>query len=324
MTAEAAVELVALADVEEAARSLEGRVHHTPVLTSRTLSEQLGCTLAVKAELFQRTGSFKVRGALNKVLRLTEEERRRGVVSLSAGNHAAALAYAASQVGTSALIVMPSSASRAKVAATQAYGGQVLLTDGNLLETCEQERQRGGLTLVHPFDDPAVIAGAGTVGLELLSQAPGAQVVVVPVGGGGLLSGVATAVKALRPDVRVIGVEPHGANAMCRSLAAGVPVSLVPSTVADGLAAPFAGRLTLAHVQARADTVLEVEDEAIRAAFALLMSRTKLAVEPSAAAGLAAVLSQPELFAGAEVVIVASGGNVDAEVAAALLSGPPR
>ncbi|MBK5308111.1 MAG: threonine/serine dehydratase [Frankiaceae bacterium] len=307
-------------DVAAAARRLDGRVHRTPVMTARSLAGELGCELVLKAELFQRTGSFKVRGALNKVLQLDEDERRRGVVSLSAGNHAAALAYAAREVGTTALVVMPATASRVKVAATEAYGGRVLLTEGNLLEVCLAEQAAGDLTLVHPFDDVAVIAGAGTVGLELLEQVGDLDMVVVPVGGGGLISGVAAVIKATRPSVTVLGVEPSGANAMTRSLRSGVPETVTPVTVADGLATPFAGAHTLRHVQAFVDDVLEVDDDEIVAAFQLLASRAKLALEPSAAAGLAAVLRSPDRFAGRRVAVVVTGGNVDPQVAAHLLT----
>ena len=314
-------QLVTATDVATAARRLEGRVHRTPVMTARSLERELGCELVLKAELFQRTGSFKVRGALNKVMQLDDDARRRGVVSLSAGNHAAALAYAAREVATTALIVMPATASRVKVSATEAYGGRVLLTEGNLLEVCLAEQAAGDLTLVHPFDDVEVIAGAGTVGLEVLDQADDIDTVVVPIGGGGLISGVAAAIKAARPHVRVIGVEPTGANAMTRSLRSGQPETITPATVADGLAAPFAGVHTLAHVQAFVDDVLEVDDEDIARAFRLLASRAKLALEPSAAAGLAGVLRQPERFAGRRVAIVVTGGNVDPAVAAHLLTG---
>jgi threonine dehydratase len=310
-------------DVEAAARRLQGRVHRTPVMTARSLADQLGCELLLKAELFQRTGSFKPRGALNKVLQLDDDARRRGVVSLSAGNHAAALAYAAREVGTTALVVMPASASQVKVAATEAYGGRVLLTEGNLLDVCLEEQAAGDLTLVHPFDDRAVIAGAGTVGLEILEQVDHVHTVVVPVGGGGLISGVAAVLKATRPAVTVIGVEPRGANAMTLSLRSGHPETITPATVADGLAAPFAGTHTLAHVQAFVDEVLEVDDDDIGRAFRLLTSRAKLAVEPSAAAGLAAVMRWPDRFADRRVVAVVTGGNVDPQVAARLLTDVP-
>ncbi len=316
-------ELVGLPEVEAAAARLAGRVHRTPLLSVRSLGRDLGCELSVKAELLQRTGSFKPRGALNRLLQLTDEQRSRGVISLSAGNHAAALAFAAHEVGTTALIVMPTRASAMKVAATRAYGGEVLLTDGDLLAVTHAEQEARGLTLVHPFDDPDVIAGAGTVGLELAAQADRLDVVVVPVGGGGLISGVAATLAALRPDVRVIGVEPEGADGMFRSLAAGEPVSLVPQTIADGLAAPFAGLLTLRHVQAHVAQLRLVTEAAIRAATRLLYARTKLAVEPSAAVGLAAMMDRPADFAGLRVALVLSGGNIAPELLAEIFTDQP-
>ena len=307
--------LVDLEEIRAAARRIAGRVHRTPLMTARSLSAEAGCPLVLKAELFQRTGSFKARGALNCLLQLGADELERGVISLSAGNHAAALAFAAREVGTTALIVMPATASAAKVDATRAYGGTVLQTAEDLLAVTRREQESRGLTLVHPFDDRRVIAGAGTVGLELAEDAPDLDVVVVPVGGGGLVSGVAAAL----PGVQVVGVEPSGANGMSLSLAAGEAVSLVPRTVADGLAAPFAGVLTLRHVQAHVDRVLEVSDEAIRHATRLLYSRSKLAAEPSGAAGLAAVLSHPEAFRGRRVGLVVTGGNIAPALAAEIL-----
>jgi threonine dehydratase len=309
--------LVAVEDVERAAGRIEGRVHLTPVLSARSLSAELGCELFLKAELFQRTGSFKARGALNAVLQSAPEDRERGFVSLSAGNHAAALAFAAREVGATARIVMPATASRSKITATEAYGGTVLLTDGDLLERTHAERDEHGLTLVHPFDDPHVIAGQGTVGREIRSQVPGADVVVVPLGGGGLISGLAV---GLDGAAEVIGVEPVGADAMTRSLASGTPEKVVPQTIADGLAAPYAGVLTLEHVQRLVADVVTVQDDEIAAAMRELYSRAKLAVEPSAAAGLAAVRRDPERFRGRRVVLVVTGGNVDGARAASILA----
>lgn len=312
--------LVELADVEKAAARLEGRVHRTPVMTARGLSDELGCRITLKAELFQRTGSFKIRGATNAALLLDEEARRRGLVTLSAGNHAIALAGAAREVGTTATVVMPATASPMKVAVARSYGARVVLTEEPLIEVAHRERDEHGLTLVHPFDDPHIIAGAGGVGLEIAQQVPDADVVVVPIGGGGLISGVAVAIRALLPNARVIGVEPRGADGMTRSLAAGTPQSVVPSTVADGLAAPFAGEHTLRHVQALVDEVVIVDDDDIAVAFRALHARAKLAVEPSAAAGLAALSRYPEMFAGKAVALVVSGGNVDPTAAARLLA----
>jgi threonine dehydratase len=308
--------LVSVEDVEGAARRLSGYTLATPCFSARSLSAELGCDLVLKAELFQRTGSFKVRGALNTVLQTDPEARLRGFVSMSAGNHGAALAYAARDVGSTARIVMPTTASRSKITATEAYGGTVVLTDGDLLERMGLERDAEDLVAVHPFEDARIIAGAGTVGLEIREQVPDADVVVVPTGGGGLISGIAV---ALHGSTEVIGVEPQGADVMTRSLACGTPQRLVPNTIADGLAAPFVGELTLEHVQSLVSTMLQVDDLDIARAMRDLYQRAKLAVEPSAAAGLAAVRRHRERFAGRRVVVVVSGGNVDPARAAQLL-----
>jgi threonine dehydratase len=308
-------DLVTLADIEAARLRIEGRLHRTPLLRSTSLGRMFGVDLWLKAELFQKTGSFKPRGVFNKLLALSRNDMANGLVSISAGNHAAALAHVARAVGTTATIVMPTEALRSKIEATRAYGGEVVLTDGDLLEECRRIQAARGSTMVHPFDDPAVIAGQGTVGLEMVEDLPKVEIVVVPVGGGGLVSGIAAAVKARRPEVKVVGVEPERSNAMSRSIRAGRPVAIGhPATVADGLNAPFAGDHTLRHVQALVDDVVTVSDEDIVASLRLVMQRTKLAAEPSgvaAVAGLLAGVVRPR--AGAAVVCVVSGGNFDVE-----------
>jgi threonine dehydratase len=305
--------LVTLDDVRAAARRLAGRVHRTPVLRSRSLGEAWGVRLDLKAEVFQRTGSFKPRGALNKVLTLPDADRARGVITLSAGNAGAAVAYAAASVGVPGTVVMPTTAVPAKVAACRAYGADVVLTDGDLVDTYLDTVARTGRVPVHPFDDPAVVAGTGTVGLEIAEDVPDAEVVLVPVGGGGLVSGVAAALAALSPATRVIGVEPETADVMSRSLRAGGPVRMPEArSVADGLAAPMSGQVTVDHVLAHVERVVRVRDEDILRALALAVTRTKLVLEPSAAAPLAALMTGVlDLPPGTRVVSVASGGNVD-------------
>jgi threonine dehydratase len=318
MTAE---RLVELSDVIAARNVVAGRIHQTPVFESATLSAMTGTRLALKLESFQKTGSFKVRGVLNKLHHLSAEERRRGVVTLSAGNHAQALAWAARDIGILAVVVMPAGAVRSKVEATRGYGGEVVLTEGDLLATCLEIQHARDLVLVHPFDDPLVIAGQGTVGIEIVEEVPDVEVILVGVGGGGLISGIATAVAALRPDARVIGVEPEGAAVISRSLEAGEPLRLERlDTVADGLAAPFAGRHTLAHVRSRVSQVVTVHDAAIVDAMRLLLERCKLLAEPAASAPLAALIARRFVPPpGARVVCVVSGGNIDAERLKALL-----
>jgi threonine dehydratase len=313
--------MTTLDDVRAAAARIAPYVHRTPVLSATSLGAMAGVRLHVKAELFQKTGSFKVRGCFNAVLGLSEDQRAAGLVTMSAGNHAAGLAYAARHAGTTALVVMPAHANPGKIAAVREYGGEVLLTEGQMAETLKEVQAETGRTLVHPFDDPAIIAGNGTVGLEVAEDLPEFDTLVVQIGGGGLAAGSAIAVKALHPSVTVIGVEPDGADAMTRALAAGAPVPLVPKSVADGLCAPFAGVHTLAAVQEHVDRVVTVTDDDIVNAMRLTIERTKLAVEPAAAAGVAALLSgAAEVPSGSSVVVVATGGNVDGATYARLLA----
>ena len=313
--------MISLQDIEAARDVIAGRLHRTPVMGSTYLGELLGIKLVFKLEMFQKTGSFKPRGVLNNMHHLADEEKSRGVISLSAGNHAQALAYAASASGIASTIVMPASAVRSKVEATRAYGGEVVLTDDDLMETMLTIQRERGLTLVHPFDHPMTIAGTGTLGLEVMEDVPEADVVIVGIGGGGLISGVATAVKARRPQAKVMGVEPEGAPGMTLSLRQGSPAHLDSlDTIADGLAAPFVGEHNLAHVQAFVDDVVLVSDDEIANAMGLILQRCKVVAEPAASASLAALLSgKVKVAPGSTVVCVLSGGNIDAERLKALL-----
>ncbi len=305
--------LVELPQIVAAQKVIAGRLHHTPVMGSTSLSRRLGVNLFFKMELFQKTGSFKPRGVLNKLQHLTPQEKARGVITLSAGNHAQALAYAATFSGIRSTVVMPSGSIQGKIEATKGYGGEVILTEGNLLEECLRIQEERGLTLIHPFDDPLIIAGAGTVGMEILEDLPDVEAVIVGIGGGGLISGVATAIKSQKPATRIIGVEPVGAPGMTRSLQSGAPVHLDRiQTIADGLAAPFAGKYTLAHVQKYVDEIVLVSDEEIIEAMVLLLERCKVVAEPAAAATLAPLLAQKGgIAAGTTVVCLLSGGNID-------------
>jgi threonine dehydratase len=274
----------------------------------------------LKAELFQRTGSFKPRGVLNKLASLSHEEKACGVIGISAGNHAQALAYGATLEGLDALVVMWRGVSEQKIAATRAYGAAVDLeaTDKvGAFDRLTQLLEETGRTLVHPFDDPLVIAGQGTVGLELAEDAPAADLVVVPVGGGGLISGIATAV-----DARVVGVEPETSAALRAGLEAGRPVTVEAESIADGLNAPFVGANCLAVCRSRVESALVSEDE-IEAGFRFLYERAKLACEPAGAAAVGALLVGKVPLEGAKAVVaVVSGGNVSASTAAAILAGP--
>ncbi len=315
MTETAAERLVGLDDIRAAREVIAGRLHRTPMFTSETLGERVGVRLFLKAELFQKTGSFKPRGALNRLEHLSDAEKARGIVTMSAGNHAQGVAFAAKLLGVDATVVMPVAAPQAKVDATRGYGAHAILhgTSKDLLPKVQELQRERDLTFVHPFDDPYVIAGQGTVGLESMEDVPDADVVIVPVGGGGLISGVAAAVKALRPGARVIGVEPEGAPGLTLSLRDGAPAHLESTnTIADGLAAPFVGDRNFAHVKAFVDEVALLTDEEIAAGLRLLMERAKLQAEPSGAAAFAALLAgKVSVPRGATVVCIVSGGNVD-------------
>jgi threonine dehydratase len=307
--------LITIEDIRAAHEVIDSKVRRTPMMHSAQLSDRLGVELHLKLELFQKTGSFKVRGALNRMNALTADERKRGVVTMSAGNHAQGVALAAREMGTHAVIVMPAKAVRSKVDATRNYGGEVILTDADLVETMKSIQAERNLVEVSPFDDPAVIAGAGTVGDEILDDVPQADVILVGVGGGGIVSGVAVAALARRAGIRVIGVEPVGAAAMRLSLDRGSPQKLDKTdTVADGLAAPHAGELTFAHVKQLGLEIVTVPDSAIVDAMWTIIERCKVIAEPAAAAGLAALLSGAvKVEPGSSVVCIVTGGNADRE-----------
>lgn len=304
------------ADVRAAAARIEGALHRTPTFTSRSL----GANRFLKAELFQRTGSFKPRGALNKIRSLTPAERERGVIAVSAGNHAQAVGWAAAHEGVDSLVVMWASASRAKIEASRAYGAAIDLEAADPAEAFARLRhleQETGRVFIHPFDDPVVIAGAGTVGLEILEDVPDVDTVVVAVGGGGLVSGIAAV--CVPAGVRVVAVEPEHANALQLGLRAGRPVPMTPDTIADGLTAPFAGAIPIELCTALGVEVVIVGEAEIRGAFRFLYERAKLAAEAGAATAVAAVLGG--LVDGKTIVTVVSGGNVSADTASAILAG---
>ena len=305
---------VELADVQAARTLLEGVSRTTPLEGSRPLSRLVGGPVWLKCENLQRTGSFKVRGAYTRIARLTEAERAGGVVAASAGNHAQGVAFSAQLLGASSTVFMPESAPLPKVAATRGYGAQVLLTGDTVDDALVAAREfagRTGAVLVHPFDHRDVIAGQGTVGLELLEQCPDVKTVVVCTGGGGLVAGIAVAVKALRPDVRVVAAQAATAAAFPGSLAAGRPVALERmTTMADGIAVGMPGELTFPLVRDLVDRVVTVEEEAISRALLLCLERAKLVVEPAGAAAVAALLADPGAFE-PPVVAVLSGGNID-------------
>jgi threonine dehydratase len=314
-----------LGDVEAAGERIAGRVHRTPTFSSATLSARTGAEVWLKAELFQKTGSFKPRGVLNKLGQLSEDEKRRGVISISAGNHAQALAYASAREGIDALVVMWRTASPLKVEAARGYGATIDTEAPDIpaaFERLDELIDSTGRTLVHPYDDPVVMAGQGTVGLELLEDSPDPDVVLVPVGGGGLVSGIATAVKGRNPATRVVAVEPERSRALHESIKACEPVTVEAASIADGLNSPYAGASCVHQcVALGVESVLVTEDE-LKDAFRFVYARAKLACELAGAATAAALLAgKAGVEPGQKVVAVVSGGNVAAETAVAILAG---
>ena len=306
---------VTIADIWEAHKLLKPYLHHTPLTPSRTLHDITGAEIYLKAENMQRSGSFKVRGASYKLSRLSEKEYRCGVIAASAGNHAQGVAIAAAQYKIPCTIVMPETAPLVKVMATQGYGANVVLHGFNYddaYQHCLELQEETGATFVHAFDDPDVIAGQGTLGLEMLSDLPDADAIVVPIGGGGLIAGIAIAARALRPNITIIGVQAAGASSCRTSLDAGELRTLPTiTTIADGIAVKRPGELTFSLIQRLVDDVILVNDEEIIAAVLLLMERNKLLVEGAGAAGVAAVLSGTIELKGKKVLVPLTGGNID-------------
>jgi threonine dehydratase len=306
---------VTIADIWEAYKLLKPRLHHTPLAPSRTLREITGADIYLKAENMQRSGSFKVRGASYKISRLSKEEYSRGVIAASAGNHAQGVAIAAAQYDISCTIVMPETAPLAKVTATQGYGAEVVLhgfTYDDAYQYCLELQQETGATFIHAFDDPDIIAGQGTLGLEMLSDLPDADALIVPIGGGGLIAGITIAARALRPNIKIIGVQAEGAAGCRASLDAG-ELRTLPSitTIADGIAVKRPGTLTFPIIQNLVDDVVIVNDEEIIGAVLLLMERSKMLVEGAGAVGVAAMLSGVVKLDGKRVLVPLTGGNID-------------
>lgn len=304
-----------LKQIEQAAERLGGVIHKTAVNSSRTFSELSGAELYLKCENLQKTGSFKVRGAYNKIIALAGDGAPPPLIASSAGNHAQGVAYAAAAVGAKAAIVMPRNTPIAKVAATSGYGAEVVLHGDCYDEAYEHAmklKEERGAVFVHPFDDEDVVAGQGTISLEILKSLPTVNAVLVPVGGGGLLAGMAACIKQVNPSVRVIGVQAEQADALVRSFRAGEIVATETSaTIADGIAVKRPGELTTALIREYADEMVTVSDNEIAEAILLLLERTKMVVEPAGAAALAAALNRKADILGKRAVCVLSGGNID-------------
>ncbi len=312
---------VSIEDVRAAAARIAGAVERTPCLHSRTLSRLTGAEVWLKFENLQFTASFKERGALNKLLLLAEGAQRRGVIAMSAGNHAQGVAYHAARLGMRAVIVMPRGTPNSKVKGTQVHGAEVVLEGATLAQAAAHAREieaREGLAFIHPYDDPAIIAGQGTVALEMLEQAPGLEALVVPIGGGGLIGGTATAARAAAPGMRVFGVESKTYCAMYQRLK-GLPLEVGGDTIAEGLAVRDVGELTLEIARRLVEEVLLVEEETIERAVVALIEIEKTVAEGAGAAALAALIEHRGRFAGMRVGVVLSGGNIDARVLSAVL-----
>jgi threonine dehydratase len=317
--------MLELSDVRTAQERIAGKVHRTPLLSAASLGERAGVRLFLKCESFQKTGSFKARGALNKLLSLTPDLRSKGIVTVSAGNHAQAVAWAARLIDAPCVVVMPGDAPRSKIDAVRGYAAEIVFHDdrATLFDKLAEVRDSRGLTFVHPFDDPVVLAGAGTAGLEIVEQLPEVDLVIVPVGGGGLLGGVATAVHALRPEASIVAVELAAGPGLAPAIAAGkpVPVPRPAGTLADGMTPPFVGALPLEITRRLGVELQTVTEDEIKSAMRALAARAKLVVEGSGAAATAGVLSgRLRIRPGSSVVALVSGGNVDPERLAAVLA----
>jgi threonine dehydratase len=314
---------VTIEDVRRAQAAIAGAVAHTPTIRAAALSEMAGCEVFLKLETLHATGAFKERGALNKLLSLGPEERRAGVVAMSAGNHAQGVAYHARRLGIPATIVMPAGTPFTKIDRTEALGARVVLKGHSLVDArraADALARERGFILVHPYDDPAVIAGQGTVALEMLADCPGLDSLIVPIGGGGLISGIAVAAKALSPDIEIIGVQAALYPSMYRILRGedpGLPVEA--PTLAEGIAVKEPGELTRLIVAELVDAVRLVGERQLESAVEIMIERQRLIVEGAGAAGVAALLAEPERFHGRRVGIVLTGGNIDARLLAALL-----
>ncbi len=315
--------MVTLTDIETALGRIRASIYLSPCARSETFSQLTGNSVFLKLDNLQRTGAFKERGALNKLLTLTENERERGVIAASAGNHAQGLAYHAGLHNIRALICMPLTTPLVKVSATRAYGADVVLHGANYDDACEEAVRRSlaeNLTFVHPFDDDAVIAGQGTLGLEILAQHPEIEAIIAPIGGGGLIGGIACAVKEKNPKVRIIGVQPARLPSMKAAIAEGKPVTLTPAaTIADGIAVRRAGDRTLPLVQKYVDDIVTVDEEEIANAILLLLEREKTLAEGAGAAAIAALINRKVELVGKKVAVLVCGGNIDVTLLARIM-----
>ena len=307
--------MINIADIQKAYSNISSNIHRTPISTSTYLSQKFDSNFFFKQELFQKTGSFKIRGVLNKLSSLTTDQLKNGVVSLSSGNHAQAVAYGSKIYNISSTIVMPTYSTKSKIEATKGYGAKVIITDEDLISVVNEIQKETNATLIHPFDDDYIIAGQGTLGLEITEDMPDIDHIFTAIGGGGLISGICIAMKAHNPKIKIIGIEPEGADGMRQSLEKKKPVTLDSiNTIADGLSAPFIGKRNFEIVQKHIDQLITVSDKEIIESMWLIFERTKLFVEPSAAAGLAPILfDKYKLPINSKAMFILCGGNIDKE-----------
>ena len=307
--------MINIADIKKAYSNISSNIHRTPISTSTYLSQKFHSNFFFKQELFQKTGSFKIRGVLNKLSSLTSDQLQNGVISLSSGNHAQAVAYGSKIYNISSTIVMPAYSTKSKIEATKGYGAKVIITDEDLISVVNEIQKGTNATLIHPFDDDYIIAGQGTLGLEITEDMPDIDHIFTAIGGGGLISGICIAMKAHNPKIKIIGIEPEGADGMRQSLEKKKPVTLDSiNTIADGLSAPFIGKRNFEIVQKHIDQLITVSDKEIIESMWLIFERTKLFVEPSAAAGLAPILfDKYKLPINSKAMFILCGGNIDKE-----------
>jgi len=294
---------------------IEPYINRTPIITSSSINKKFNLDIYFKLELMQKTGSFKARGAINKVLKLSDEEKLRGVVAISAGNHAQATSWACSQFGIKSKIVMPHTASKSKINATKSYGGDVVLTKGKMMDTCQELIDKENLIFVHPFDDQDIISGQGTVSLEVINEIKTLDYAFISIGGGGLISGMACFLKQINPNIKVIGVEPVNSNVMTKSIESGKPQNfdtLKNKTIADTLAAPFAGNLTFEYVKKYVDEIINVSEEEMIESLKMMIERLKVVPEPAASACFAPIIfNKLKIPSKSKCLVVVCGGNID-------------
>jgi len=290
-------------------------IHKTPIVSSSSLNKIYNSNIFFKLELFQKTGSFKTRGAINKLLKLSDLERDKGVITISAGNHAQAISWACSQFNIKSKIVMPFDASPSKVEATKSYGGEVILTKNNMMDECNDIKEREGLTFVHPFDDIDIILGQGTIGVEIIEKLNNIDYAFISIGGGGLISGIACVLKSINPKIKIIGVEPINSNVMTKSISSNKPETFdtnINKTLADGLAAPFAGNLTFEFVKKYVDEIINVSENEMIESMRVIIERLKVIPEAAASACFVPILKNKlSIKTNANSIIVLCGGNID-------------